>query len=119
MADERPNPLKEVASKVGLAWAAVSGIVGALITYGVFTAAQGEAIANTGAALPGAIEAIGVVVGGLIPLIGAITAAFRTAAAGADHVTPVSSPRDNDGNVLVPAPSATATPERWSGEANI
>lgn len=103
MSDNRPNPLQEVASKVGAAWAAVSAVVGALVTFGVFTVAQGEVINATGTAIPQAIEAVGVVVGGLIPLIGSIVAAFHTAFAGKDHVTPVSSPRDNAGNDLVPA----------------
>lgn len=99
MADQI-NPLREVASRVGVAWASASAIVGALVTYGVFTVAQGNAIGAVGAALPGWIEALGIILGGVIPLVGAIVSAFRTAVAGENHVTPVLSPRDNEGNQL-------------------
>lgn len=107
MADERPNPLKEVANKVGVAWATAASVVGMLVTFGVFTAAQGNAVSAVGDAIPGTIEALGIIAGGLVPLVGGVVAAFRTVAAGRDHVTPVSSPRDNDGNVLVPLASVS------------
>jgi hypothetical protein len=111
MADvDRPNPLKEVASKVGVAWATASAVVGALVTFGVWTAAQGDAVTAAGNAVPSAIEALGVVVGGLIPLVGAIVSAFHTAAAGKDHVTPVVAPMNNLGERLVPAASAPKPP---------
>ena len=99
---DRPNPLKDVAAKVGMAVASLMGIVGALVQFGVWTAAQGQAVTDLGNALPGAIEAVGVVVGGLVPLASAVWAAFHVAARGKDQVTPVASPRDNDGNPLVP-----------------
>lgn len=99
---ERPNPLREVASKVGTAWSAVSAVIGAAVSFGLLTAAQAEALADTGEALPGVIMALGTIAGAVIPLLGGIVASFQTVKVGKDHVTPVSSPRDNDGNVLTP-----------------
>lgn len=103
----RPNPLSEVASKVGVAWAAASGVVGALVTFGALTVAQGDAVTAAGAALEDSTTALGTVVGGLMPLIGAVVAAFRTTAAARDHVTPVTDPRDNAGHALTPGPAGT------------
>lgn len=100
---DRPNPLAQIASKVGVAWSAASGLVSALITFGVLTVAQGDAVTAAGDAAPGTITALGTIVAGLLPIISGVVAAFRTAAAGRDVVTPVESPRDNDGNVLTPA----------------
>lgn len=98
----RPTPLREVASKVGVAWATASGFVGLLVTFGVLSAAKGEAINTAGAALS---EAFALIVGGLMPLIAGVVSAFRTVRAGEDHVTPVGSPVGRDGVPLVPAGS--------------
>lgn len=103
MTDTRPNPLGEAASKVGVAWSAASGIVSALVTFGALTAAQGDAVTAAGAAAEGTVTALGTVLAGILPLIAGVVSAFRTASAGKEHVTPVASPRDNEGRVLVPA----------------
>ena len=100
--DTRPNPLGEVASKVGVAWASASGLVTGAVTYGLLTTAQGDAITAAGAAAQDTVTALGTVVAVVLPLIGAVISSFRTAAAGRDHVTPITSPRDNDGNPLTP-----------------
>ena len=92
MADERPNPLGNAASHAGTAWSGVAGLIGALVTFGTLTSAQGDAINAAGAALSPTIIALGTVLAGVIPLIGGIVASFRTAAAARDHVTPVSDP---------------------------
>ena len=105
MSADRPNPLRQVAASVGTAWAAVSAVVGALVTFGVFTAAQGDAVQAAGAALPGGLVALGTVLGGLVPLLGAVVASFHTAASGKDHVTPLSSPQDAQGGALAPVQS--------------
>lgn len=107
MNDERPNPLSEIASKVGVAWSVVSGVVSALVAFGVLTTATAHAITAAGDALPSTIVALGTVIAGVFPIIGGVLAAFRTVAAGRQHVTPVSSPRDANGNVLVPVGRAT------------
>jgi hypothetical protein len=99
---DRPNPLKNAASKVGTAWAAASGVVSALVTFGVLSAAQGEAITLAGAEAQNTVTADGTVVAGVLPLITGVVASFRTVAAAKDDVTPVASPRDNLGNVLTP-----------------
>lgn len=100
---ERPNPLVEVASKVGVAWSAISGVLGALVTYGVLTGAQGDAITAAGAEAQDTITAFGTALGGVLPLIAGIVAAFSTAKIGKAKVTPVEDPRDNNGTPLVPA----------------
>lgn len=97
----RPNPLAEAAAKVGTAWAAAAGVVGALVAYGALTTAQGAALTAAGEALSPTVTALGVVVAGVTPLVGGIVAAFRTAAAGREHVTPMADPRDDAGRPLV------------------
>ncbi|HEY9415057.1 MAG TPA: hypothetical protein VIQ30_09890 [Pseudonocardia sp.] len=107
MSDSRPAPLKQIASTVGAAWAAVSGIVSALVMFGVLSSVQGDAIRAAGEAAPATISAVGAAITGVVTIVGGLLAAFRTASHGADHVTPVSSPRDNAGNVLVALGRAT------------
>jgi hypothetical protein len=93
---DRPLPLREVASKVGVAWAVVSGVISALVAFGVLTSATGHAIQAAGDALPSTIVALGTVIAGIAPIVAGIAAAFHTAKAGADHVTPISSPMGAD-----------------------
>ena len=103
MADvDRPNPLKDVAARIGAIWAGLSAIVGLAVTFGIFTAAQGAAINNLGTAIPNVIVALGVIAGTVIPLVGSLVAAFHVAARGKDKVTPVISPMNNEGELLVP-----------------
>lgn len=92
----RPNPLAHVASSVGTAWAAASGIVGALVAFGVLTSVQGDAIATVGAVAPTTITAVGTLIAGVTTMAAGLIGAFRTATAGKDHVTPVSSPMGLD-----------------------
>lgn len=99
---DRPNPLRTIAASVGTAWAAVSAVLGAAVSFGVLTAAQAEALNATGVALPGFVLAIGTIAGALFPLLGGVAAAFGTAKSGRDVVTPVSDPVDNQGRRLTP-----------------
>jgi hypothetical protein len=99
---DRPNPLAKVASTVGTAWAVVSGFVSALVTFGVLSQAQDAAITAAGAQLPGYLVGLGTAIAGISGVASGLISAFRTAAHGKDEVTPVASPRDNAGNVLVP-----------------
>lgn len=103
MNDTRPNPLAEAASKVGTAWSAASGVVGALVAFGALTAAQGSAINAAGAEISPTVTAVGVIVAGLAPLVSGVVASFRTASAAREHVTPVVDPRDDHGHALVPS----------------
>lgn len=116
MSSDRPNPLGEVASKVGTAWSVAAGLVGALVTYGFLSTAQAGAINAAGSALPDTITGLGTVIAGIVPLIGGVVASFRTATAGREHVTPVSSPRDNDGNRLtLDDPAVVRPPDDSAG----
>lgn len=101
-APTRPNPLAEAASKVGTAWSAAAGVVGALVAFGVLTAAQGSAISAAGDAAPATVVALGTIIAGVTPLISGIIASFRTASAAREKVTPVADPRDDHGNALIP-----------------
>lgn len=103
MTDSRPNPLSTAASKVGTAWAAASGVVSALVTFGVLTAAQGDAITVAGEAAPSTITGLGTIIAGVLPIVSGVVSSFRTASAAKDDVTPVADPRDNAGNALTPA----------------
>lgn len=103
---DRPNPLKDAASKVGTAWSAASGVVSALVAYGVLNVAQGDAVTAAGESAQSTVTALGTVLAGVLPLITGLITAFRTSAAAKDHVTPVSDPRDNAGQPLTPGPAA-------------
>lgn len=109
MTDNRPNPLGEIASKVGVAWSAAGGLVSALVAFGALTAAQGDAVTAAGAQAENTVTALGTVIAGVLPLVAGVVAAFRTASAGKEKVTPVVDPRAADGTPLVPAPVG-ATP---------
>lgn len=100
---DRVNPLKEAAQKVGLAAGAIVGVIGALVSYGVLSVAQGDALTAVAAAAQDTTTAAGTVVGGFIPLIAAVVAAFTTTSAAKDHVTPVKDPRNDAGQALTPA----------------
>lgn len=104
MNGSRPNPLGEAASRTGAAWSILSGVVSALVAYGVLTVTQATAINAAGEAISPAVTAVGTVVAGLMPVISGLVSAFRTATAGRELVTPVADPRANDGTPLVPAP---------------
>lgn len=96
MASDRPNPLGHVASTVGAAWAAVSGIVSALTMFGILTIAQGDAIRVAGEAAPSTIAALGAAITGVVTIVGGLISAFRTVAHGKEHVTPIADPRAVD-----------------------
>lgn len=99
---DRPNPLKDAASKVGVAAGAAAAVIGALVSYGVLSVSQGDALTAAAASAQSTTTALGTVVGGIIPLVGAVVAAFTSTSAAKQHVTPVESPRNNDGHVLAP-----------------
>lgn len=104
MADDRPNPLKDAAGKVGSVVAGLIGIIGAAVQLGYLSSEQGTAIVNAGQALPDVVLYVGAGITLVTGIVGGVLGAFRTAAHAKDHVTPLSSPRDADGNALVPAP---------------
>lgn len=115
----RPNPLGQAASKIGVAWAAASGVVGALVTFGVLTAAQGDAVTAAGQAAESTTTALGTVIGGVIPLIGAIVTAFRTTAGAKDQVTPIADPRNNAGVALTPDVGVAAVTQSPNAGATV
>ena len=108
----RPNPLKEAASKVGTAWSAASGVIGALVTYGVLSGAQGEALTAVGAEAQNTVTAFGTVLGGILPLIAGVVTAFSATSAAKDHVTPVADPRNNAGQPLTPDTAPPRVPDK-------
>ena len=116
MVENRPNPLGEVASKVGVAWSAAGGLVSALVTFGALTAAQGDAVTAAGNAAEGTVTAFGTVIAGVLPLIAGVVSSFRTASAAREHVTPVVDPRDAAGRPLAPALPAAAVPTDEPGD---
>lgn len=111
MADATRNPLTDVAAKVGTGWSALSGVIGALVTYGVLSGAQGEALTAAGAEAQNTVTAFGTLLGGVLPLIAGVVSAFGTAKIGEGHVTPVVDPRAVDGTPLVPRGAAEASGE--------
>ncbi|ANZ35520.1 hypothetical protein BBK82_04930 [Lentzea guizhouensis] len=90
----RPRPILEQVKTVGSAVALAASVVTSLVGWGVFTAAQGDALTGLLGAIPGAVT-----------LVGAVVTAFRVARAAEPFVTPVEDPRDDKGQALVPAPT--------------
>ena len=88
---DRPRPLRDVAQDVSITVGLTGGLVAALAGYGILTAVQANALTGLLGAVPGVVTAIT-----------AVVASFTTATRGEQHVTPLSSPVDVDGNVLAP-----------------
>lgn len=101
--DNRPNPLGEIAAKIGPAWGALSGVLVALVPLGIMSQTQVDAIDAAGDSAVDAVGIIAPIVGGVVALVLAAVQSFVQAKASKGRVTPVESPRDNAGNVLVPA----------------
>lgn len=116
MADATRNPLSDVAKKIGTGWSAIAGVVGALVTYGVLSGAQGDAITAVGAQAQDTVTAFGTVLGGVLPLISGVIAAFSTAKTGERHVTPIADPRNNDGQKLTPDAASPRVPGDGVGD---
>lgn len=93
---DRPNPLGRVASTVGVAWSALSGLVSALVMFGVLSGVQGDAIRTAGELAPDTISGLGAAIAGAVTILGGLVSAFRTVAHGRDEVTPIADPRAVD-----------------------
>lgn len=106
--DKRPNPLGEIAAKIGPAWGALSGVLVSLVPLGIMSQTQVDAIDAAGDSAVDAVGIIAPIVGGVVALVLAAVQSFVQAKASKDRVTPADDPRDNDGNKLVPAVSAVA-----------
>lgn len=97
----RPRPVRDAAVShhrwLGLIGSLIIGLVG----FGVLTTVQGDALVGLLGLIPGLVNAVTT----------ALTA-FGIAAAAEPLVTPVTDPRDADGNPLLPAsaPPAAAAP---------
>jgi hypothetical protein len=84
MSMSRPRPLRTAASVIGGLTALVSGLVGS----GLLTGGQGNALT------------------GIITAVIAVLAAFGITVATENKVTPITDPRDRDGQPLIPAAPA-------------
>lgn len=91
--EERPRPLADAADRAVRVVGTLSALVTALAGAGISLLTQDQANAVTAvlAGTPGLIAAIGVML-----------ASFGIVRKAEPKVTPVASPRDNAGNVLVP-----------------
>jgi hypothetical protein len=90
--------LRDVAQRWARITAPVGGIIAALVTATTLTVAQGDA-------LSAGLVAVNLLFGaitGLVTAVSAAVAAFKTANSGAEHVTPVGDPQDNQGRRLTP-----------------
>lgn len=96
------NPLRKVATTVGGVIAVIGGLLGAGVQFGLLSSVQADAIRTVGEQLPAGILAIGTVITLVTGIISTLVGAFATAKVGERSVTPVSSPRDNEGNLLFP-----------------
>lgn len=86
----RPTPLRDAAKSIGTIIGIIGGLVVTATTYGILSATQGNAIGALLAAIPG-----------VIALVTALLASFGIVTKAEPLVTPVSAPRDDQGNRLV------------------
>lgn len=91
---KRPQPLMTRASVI----AAISGLITALMMFGILPATLGDQLKSDVEAVVGPIAT-------LVSIVPPIVHALISR----NHVTPTSSPRDNAGNELVPAGSTADT----------
>ena len=85
----QPRPLADAANAVTKGLGMVGALVTAAVGYGLLAVAQGDAVQGLLGAIPG-----------LITLIQNFAVAFGIVNRAEPKVTPVSSPRDNDGQPL-------------------
>lgn len=112
---DRPNPLSNVAAKLGPAWGALAGVIVALVPLGIITQAQADSIGVLGDSVVSGASIVGPIVGGVLAAALAVGQAFTQARVSKDDVTPVADPRDNQGRALTP--DAPATPAQGSSLA--
>lgn len=89
---ERPRPLFDAAATVTRVTATIGTVVTMLVGWGVVSVVQQDAIEGLLGAIPG-----------VVTLVTSVLAAFGVVRRAEPEVTPLSSPRDNDGRALTPA----------------
>jgi hypothetical protein len=87
----RPRPLLEKFRTVGGALAALTGLIAWGTSFGLLTEQQGAAGAALAALVPGVVSSVL-----------ALLTSFGVVKSGEQLVTPVSSPRDDQGRTLIP-----------------
>lgn len=107
---ERPNPLLTALTKAGTAVAALGGVVSYLVTAGLITLAQGDALTAAAAQAQDVVAHLGGVVAGVLAILAGLSTAFGTVQVGKQGTTPVVDARDNDGVQLVRADGAPIAP---------
>lgn len=98
---DRPNPLRDAATKAGAAWASLAGLVSLAGTYGLLSGAQVDAIGAVGEQLPEWLLTVGPVAGAVVAAGATLVGSFGTAREARKDVTPNRDPRDHDGTPLV------------------
>lgn len=99
----RPTPLRDVAATWSKIMGAAGGVLTALVTVGILTAAQGDAVGV-------GFDSVNLLLSAVVGLVAAappIISAFKTARLGERYVTPVSDPRNALGERLLPEPPTT------------
>lgn len=91
-------PLDKIKKKWSKIAGAVGGVVTALVSAGLITAGQGEAVT----ALFTKADSLLALIPGVIAAGSAVWSAFKTGTDGEKEVTPVKAPYDNEGRRLVP-----------------
>lgn len=99
----RPQPIIDAFKSVGVAMHSLAGVVVTLVTLGVLSATQGEALTETLDYGFANAQVIGSVVAGGATIVMGLIASFSQGKTAQARVTPIEDPRDNDGTPLVPA----------------
>lgn len=91
-------PLDTIKKKWSKVAGAVGGIVSALVSAGLISAGQGEAVTE----LFTKLDSLWALIPGVITAGSAVWSAFQTGSEGEKKVTPVAAPYDNQGRRLIP-----------------
>lgn len=100
---DRPNPLLAALTKAGTAVAALGGVISYLVTAGLITLAEGDALTAAQAQAQDVVAHLGGVVAGVLAILGGLATAFGTVQVGKQDTTPVADPKTDGGVELVPA----------------
>lgn len=91
-------PLKKIKKKWSQIAGAVGGVVTALVSAGIISAAEGQAVTG----LFTNVDSLFAVIPGVLAAASAVWSAFKTGSEGEREVTPVEDPKNNLGEQLVP-----------------
>lgn len=99
----RPQPILDAFKSVGVALSGLGGVVTTLVTLGVLSTDEADAVNSALSYGVQASEVLGAVAAGGVAIVVGLLSAFGAGKTAQGRVTPVEDPRANDGTPLTPA----------------